>query len=51
MADQDDQEAEQSLQPASSSEQLVREVAERVWVLWQTELRLERERHGGPVRR
>ena len=30
--------------------ELVRRIAERVWELWQEELRLERERRGG-VRR
>jgi DNA-binding IclR family transcriptional regulator len=32
-------------------EQLVRQVAERVWALWQQELRRDQERRGRPVKR
>lgn len=34
----------------TGQDDLVRQVAERVWELWQEELRLERERRGGARR-
>ncbi len=36
---------------APSPDQLVRQVAERVWALWQEEMRLERERRSATIRR
>jgi hypothetical protein len=36
---------------APNPDQLVRQVAERVWAMWQEEMRLERERRSATIRR
>jgi hypothetical protein len=44
---------QQSQGPANAPnpDQIVRQVAERVWAMWQEEMRLERERRSAIVRR
>ena len=43
---QESQSNSQSANNNTQQDDLVRQVAERVWQLWQQELRLERERRG-----